>query len=572
MDLAPRRREDRRPPGGPRALRLRHGALGVAALLVFGVVLRAGLQFPLHRFAPDGDCAVMAFGAWDVLAGGLPAFIATGFRQGALACYLTATASFFVGPGRAALGLEIFAVGILQMFVWWRALLVLTGWSSGAAASARLLAFIVLPAPAVVYWVLCWPNGYPETFLAATLVLWAGARFWRRGGTANLFAFGLAAGFAFWMSMQSLTITIPLFVWLLWQRGAELLRLRQTALLAAGAVLGAMPWLVFNALHGWVSLKSNWAVRPARGVDAWIDHSGRLFGEVLQQLFAAVEQRGHVVPASSGQRALGFAALALVLAAVVALATALRQDRRVRLAGAGGKGGSGVSGGSRASEPAAAPGRLRAIVWLAAGIVALSSVLFIFSAAASMPGNIVRYVLPVYLLWPLVVALAWESAGRPLRHVLSGLALVVLAGYASAVPWPWSAERAEQRLALTVQRAIVERLAASGVEAVFGPFWEVYPVLFESGGKLGGSTLEPELDFHHLADRLPAGPCRWAFVGRTGGVRRITDSVGIPGQVERFADGRRIFLPDPQASRGAIAPACSEVLAGLRKAFRKQSR
>ncbi|MDQ1348973.1 MAG: hypothetical protein QG573_2351, partial [Acidobacteriota bacterium] len=200
MDLAPRRREDRRPPGGPRALRLRHGELAVAAILFFGVVLRAGLQFPLHRFAPDGDCAVMAFGAWEVLAGGLPAFIATGFRQGALACYLTATASCFVGPGRAALGLEIFAVGILQMFVWWRALLALTGWSSGALASARLLAFIVLPSPAVVYWVLCWPNGYPETFLAATLVLWAGTRFWSRGGSANLFAFGLEAGFAFWMS------------------------------------------------------------------------------------------------------------------------------------------------------------------------------------------------------------------------------------------------------------------------------------------------------------------------------------------------------------------------------------
>ncbi len=222
--------------------------------------------------------------------------------MGALACYLGAAASFLVGPGRAALALEVFAVGVAQMFVWWCALLELTGWKPRDAASARLLVFIVLPSPAVVYWGLYWPNGYPETFLAATLVLWAGARFWRRGGTGNLFAFGLAGGFAFWMSMLTFAISIPLLAWLLWQRGRELLRPLQTTILAAGGVLGAAPWLLYNALNDWVSLKANWAVRPAGSLEAIAENTSRLFGEALPMLVAPMQQMGWVVRATGGRR------------------------------------------------------------------------------------------------------------------------------------------------------------------------------------------------------------------------------------------------------------------------------
>ncbi len=38
---------------------------------------------------------------------------------------------------------------------------------------------------------------------------------------------------------------------------------------------------------------------------------------------------------------------------------------------------------------------------------------------ASMPGNTVRYVLPTFLVWPLLLALAWEAAERPARRLLA---------------------------------------------------------------------------------------------------------------------------------------------------------
>ncbi len=523
----------------------------VVALIVAGVALRIALQLPLHRYADEGDSVEIGFGVWAILAGDLRVFVATGYRMGALAYYLGAAASFLVGAGRAALALEVFTVGVVQMFIWWRALLELTGWRAREAASARLLLFIVLPSPAVLYWGLYWPNGYPETFLAATLVLWAGARFWRRGGTGNLFALALVTGFAFWMSMLTFAITIPMLAWLLWQRGKELLRARQAVVLAAGSALGALPWIGFNVRYGWVSLKANWAAHPADSLGVVAANAGRLFGEELPALAASMVQTSDVQTATGGRQVLGLVTLALVGLVLVLLGRAVQRGRHAM---------------PRRGNPVA--GFLPLLV-LAAGIVATAAILFVFSAAGSIPGNTVRYVLPVFLVWPLLFALAWESAGRPGRRFLGGLALVVVAGFATAVPWPWTAARAELRAALAIQRRIVERLEASGVEAVFGSFWEVYPVIFESGGRLAGSTLEPEFDFHRLTARLPKGPCRWAFVGRVGALKGLGGETWYRGHVEPFQDGRRLFIASSSSVSSPNAPTCEEVLGRLRKSFRE---
>ena len=273
----------------------------VAGLLVAGSALRIALQFPLHRYPNEADSLITGFGAWEILSGDPRIFVSTGYRNGALASYLAAAASLLVGPGRAALALEVLAVGVLQIFAWWLALLELTGWSARESGSARLLAFVAIPSPALLYWGIYFPTGYPEQILAAILVLWSGARCWRRGGRWELFAFAFASGFAFWMSMLTFTVTIPLFAWLMWRRRGELLTIGGVAILTGGAVLGALPWLLFNLRYGWVSLKSNWAVRPAQGWAALAANSRRPFGEVLPDLFAATSQAGPPGAVASGR-------------------------------------------------------------------------------------------------------------------------------------------------------------------------------------------------------------------------------------------------------------------------------
>lgn len=531
-------------------MRRTRAAWSVAALLAAGVALRLSLQWPLHRYAADGDCVLTAFGAWEILAGDLRLFVATGVRQGALGSYLAAAAAGLVGPGRAALALEVVVVGVLQLFVWWRALLELTGWGAREAGSARLLAFVVLPSPAVVYWGIYWPTGYPETVLAATLVIWAGARYWRRGGGAALFALGLACGFAFWMSMLTLAVTLPVLVWLVWQRRAELLSVRGLAGLAGGAGLGALPWILFNLRYGWVSLKANWAIRPVRGWEGFAGNLRRLFSEVVPTLFTAAEQKSPMPPLTAGERLSGWVALALAGVALTALGVALHRRRR-------------------GADPGPATRDLVPLVALAFGVAATTVLLFLFSAAASVPGNIVRYVMPAFLVWPLVVALAWEVAGGAAKRVLAVLAVVLLGAYAAAVPWPWTAERAALRSELARDRQIVERLRASGVEAVFGSYWESYPLIFESGGSLGGSTLEPGFDFHGFARRLPEGPCHWALVSRSRREARRAQRAGFAGELTEYPGGRWLFVSAAPARIPNGAPTCREVLGKLRKDFHR---
>jgi hypothetical protein len=523
----------------------------VAGILLAGIALRIALQFPLHRYGNEADSLVTGFGAWEILAGDLRVFVSTGYRHGALASYLAAAASILVGPGRAALAVEVLAVGILQMFVWWLALLELTGWRPREAGSARLLAFVALPSPALVYWGIYFPTGYPEQILSASLVLWCGARFWRRGGRGELFAFAFASGFALWMSMLTLTVTIPLFVWLIWRRRAELLQLPGMALLASGAVLGALPWLLFNLRYGWVSFKANWAVRPASGWAALAANCRRLFFEVLPGLFAAAPQASPMPPPTTQGRFLGWVALALTGLVIVWLGRAIYRCRRGR---------------ERPLGPAA---ELLPLAALAAGIAVTTALLFVFSAAATVPGNIVRYVLPVFLIWPLVFALAWEVAAPLARRGLTLLALVVLVGFAAAVPWPWTSERLALREALAVEHQMIARLESIGIDTVFGSFWEVYPLIFESGGKLHGSTLEPENDFHRFAAGLPAGSCRWALVARARSGLKNAETAGVSGDSLRFSDGRWLFVPELSSDLREEAPSCCEILGLLRAGFRR---
>jgi hypothetical protein len=532
----------------------------IAALFVAGAAIRIAVQVPLHRFANDADCATIGFGAWEILAGDLRIFVSTAYRQGALSCYAAAAASLFVGPGRAALALEVIFVGIAQMLLWWAALLELTGWNWRSAQSMRLLLFIVLPSPAVLYWAFYWPMGYPEIFLAATLVLWAGARFWRRGGAPNLLVYGLAAGFGFWMSPLTLAVTIPTSAWLVWQGPREVLSLRRIALLVAGGLIGGSPWLIFNLRYDWASLTLDWTARPARGLGAAADNAGRLFGKVLPTLLASMAPGGFEEWETRLQRILEPAALALVALALAVLARAAY----AALGNRGAPEGPPPGAGKPASEA-----ELLALLALSGGILVTLSALFIFSAAGGAPGNIVRYTLPVALVWPLLLALAWEAAGRRVRALFMALSLIVLAGFSSAVPWPWTAKRESERAELAILHQMVDRLEANGVEAVFGPFWEVYPVIFESGGRLAGSTLEPLLDTHRYAARLPEGPCRWALVGKKLQIRRLVTEAGFAGQVERFADGRRLFVVDPLSTGSPAGQSCNEVLHRLRAEFRR---
>src|SRR5207237_1428292 len=62
---------------------------------------------------------------------------------------------------------------------------------------------------------------------------------------------GLVLGLAFWQTSQVFPLELAAVVWLVWRRAA-VLRLAWVA--APLALLGALPWIVWNAGHHWASL------------------------------------------------------------------------------------------------------------------------------------------------------------------------------------------------------------------------------------------------------------------------------------------------------------------------------
>jgi len=62
--------------------------------------------------------------------------------------------------------------------------------------------------------------------------------------------FGLAAGLAFWQTSQIVPIIVAVAIWSVW-KAPRCLRVAWVAVLAA--VLGALPWIIWNATNSWAS-------------------------------------------------------------------------------------------------------------------------------------------------------------------------------------------------------------------------------------------------------------------------------------------------------------------------------
>jgi hypothetical protein len=62
---------------------------------------------------------------------------------------------------------------------------------------------------------------------------------------------GLVVGLAFWQTPQIVPVAAPIVAWTIWK---EPRALRQLWVGAPAAALGASPWIVWNAVHGWKSL------------------------------------------------------------------------------------------------------------------------------------------------------------------------------------------------------------------------------------------------------------------------------------------------------------------------------
>lgn len=145
----------------------------------------------------------------------------------------------------------------------WRIGRILAGERAGRWAAAVFWA-----APAAFVWWATKAAVYWASLTLALTVLLLLCRFGQRARdnawyppwreVAEAAALGLATGLAFWANPQTLYVMVPAF---LWHAPRILRRRRYLPVIGATALLGAAPWIRYNLIHHWVSLR--FAPQPA---------------------------------------------------------------------------------------------------------------------------------------------------------------------------------------------------------------------------------------------------------------------------------------------------------------------
>jgi len=221
-------------------------AVFVGVALVVGLAMRVAL-YRSSLSASNSDEAVLGLMVRHALHGQFTTFLWGADYGGTQEVLLTVPVFWLVGSGVNALRVVPLALNVITALLVWR-------------VGRRTLA----PRPAVVagalYWV--WPpqtvflqlhqvGFYASNGIYSALILLAALRARERASAARVALLGLVIGLAFWQTSQIVPVAVPAVAWLVWR---ERRVLRHAWLAVPLAVLGALPWIVWNASHGWASL------------------------------------------------------------------------------------------------------------------------------------------------------------------------------------------------------------------------------------------------------------------------------------------------------------------------------
>jgi len=496
------------------------------AALILGFALRLVYAFPVHKYVADADCLDSGLRAFRVLRHELPVFY-TGARIGCLECYEHAAAFAVLGIDRSWLAIAPLLAGCALLVVCsllYRSLL-------GEAAAAIAVLFLALPPPAYIFWTYM-PNTYPETILLCAAVLWLTDLLTRRPAPLPAFGLGLAAGLGWWNSLQIVGVLLPSVAWLSWTRPAVFRRPRIVLLVAAGFLLGALPWEIYNVRHSFASLRTDFPTRPAEGLGAVASNFGYIATTSFPELVASVDPEAtRLFP--NPWRGLRPPVIAIYVAAVLFGAGAflvwlIAVVRRL--------------------QPCRRPPPAVFLVLVACSVITID----ILSEAGSRRGLNTRYILPIYLCFAAAMGLFLRWLWRVRRPLAISAAAVVLAfnvaGYAL-----WGTRlRASWQARLVADAQLMSFLRERGIQAVCGNYWLSYPVNFLSQEKIVGIPEEPIVDIYDYGKSLKGldKPLRWALIAMSERRLRIwAQNAGLQGEFARPSPRIFLFLPDEEACR-----------------------
>jgi hypothetical protein len=219
-----------------------------------GLTAAAGIALRVWTYrsalgVPDSDEAVVGLMVRHVLHGQVTTFFWGQAYGGSQEVLLTAPVFWLFGSSWLALRLVPIVLVAAASAVVWRVGRRTIG-EPGATLAAAL--FWIWPAFALYKTTHQW-GFYASGLLYCALLLLLSLRIVEEPTTFNVGAFGLIVGLSLWEDEQLIPVVLAAVAWTIWRRPRSL-RLLWIALPLA--VLGALPWLIWNIGHDWGSFHS----------------------------------------------------------------------------------------------------------------------------------------------------------------------------------------------------------------------------------------------------------------------------------------------------------------------------
>ncbi len=250
--------------GTRRLLSPRVGA--VTLVLAGGVALRVWIYRSVLG-VPNSDESVVGLMVLHAMHGHLTTFYWGSDYAGTQEVLLSVPVFLVAGANYLALRVVPNVLSLLAAVIVWR-------------IGRRLMPPPAAAAAAGLLWL--WPpfdlfqNTQHQSFYAANvvycgLVLLLALRLVEKTTATNACLFGFTIGFGFWETPQIVPVAVPAIAWVLWSKPRAV---RHAAVAVPCGLLGALPWLVWNARNGWASLS-------VHGSLSEYEHSLRLFASPI---------------------------------------------------------------------------------------------------------------------------------------------------------------------------------------------------------------------------------------------------------------------------------------------------
>jgi 4-amino-4-deoxy-L-arabinose transferase-like glycosyltransferase len=485
----------------------------VAAALAAGVVLRVWvLASPLG--ALDADEGVWGLMAKRFAEGHFATFYWGQSYGGTLETFLTAPVVAVGGANTVAVRAVPLALFAVATFLVWRVGRRTVGEPAALVAAAAYALW-----PAYLIWKSTRAHGfYGVATVLTLLVLLLALRLRERDSRLDLALLGLLLGVGWWTSPQVAFVALPAVAWLLWRHPVLI---RRAWLVAPGLALGAAPWFVWNARHGWTSFTP-----PFGDNGSYFDHLRTFFYAALPQaLGLRVPFTFEWIPGL----VLGRLAELAAVAGVVWQAIRVRDDRL-----------------------------LLAVVAL---VYPLGEAISPFSSLNEEPRYLVLLAPVCALLLAQVLATpARAAAGIGVLAVLSAIGLVAMSHVDPPVP-PVGRERTPADLG-----PLVRALDRAGVNRVCAHYAIAYRLDFETDERIVAASTG-QIRWEPYQDAVARSPrVAWAFVrGRyeeTARERQLRRA----GYVRSVAGGWALWIPARTRSTAPSVPTAQSTNTGGRLA------